>query len=197
MAVSYGGARRRVMSSDLNRVGIIGSTVLFNGEKDGGLELTFRADNFGCGSTPSSFAVEFKSEIAWRQIDIEFNFLGNVGCWSIGSNPALDVGTSVPTGFTSLNNLLAFSSVNKDKVYDPVYTYELPQISITNESQYTYNCGDPAANWGILNTTEYRKFKMIRTKNIKNDPAGILVVKSCTETGANSLTTLKNIFFII
>ena len=196
MAVQYNAVKRRVKSSDLNRVGVIGSTVLFNGDKDGGLELTFRADNFGCGSTPSSFAVEFKSEIAWNRIEIEFNFLGSVGCWSIGSGTALDSGISIPPGFTSLNNLLNFSSSNKDRVYSFEYTYELPNIIITNEDQYVYNCGYEAGNWGILNTTQYRKFKMIRTKNIKNDPAGMLVVKSCTETGANSLTTLKNIYFI-
>lgn len=196
MAVQYNAVKRRVKSSDLNRVGVIGSTVLFNGDKDGGLELTFRANNFGCGNTPSSFAVEFKSEIAWNRIEIEFNFLGNVGCWSIGSGTALDSGTSIPPGFTSLNNLLNFSSSNKDRVYSFEYTYELPNIIITNEGQYVYNCGYAAGNWGVLNTTQYRKFKMIRTKNIKNDPAGILVVKSCTETGASALTTLKNIYFI-
>lgn len=196
MAVQYNAVKRRVKSSDLNRVGVIGSTILFNGDKDGGLELTFRADNFGCGSTPSSFAVEFKSEIAWNRIEIEFNFLGSVGCWSIGSGTALDSGVSIPPGFTSLNNLLNFSSSNKDRVYSFEYTYELPNIIITNEGQYVYNCGYEAGNWGILNTAQYRKFKMIRTKNIKNDPAGMLVVKSCTETGANSLTTLKNIYFI-
>jgi hypothetical protein len=196
MATQYGKVKRRVKFSDVNRIGTVGSTVLFNGDKDGGLELTWRTDNFGCGGTPSSFVVEFKSEIAWDRIEIEFNFLGDVGCWSVGSNTALDFGTSIPPGFTSLNNLLGFSASNKDRVYDFKYTYELPTVVITNPGQYVYNCGEAAANWGNQNITQYRKFKMIRTKNIKNNPAGILVVKSCSETGANSLTTLKNIYFI-
>jgi len=196
MATKYGKVKRRVKYTDLNRIGVIGSTVLFNGDKDGGLELTFRADNYGCGNTPSSFAVEFKNEIQYDRIEIEFNFLGDVGCWSIGSGAALDSGISIPSGFTSLNNLLNFSTSNKDRVYNFQYTYELPTVVITNEGQYVYNCGEPTANWGNQNTTQYRKFKMIRTKNIKKDPAGILVVKSCTETGASSLTTLKNIYFI-
>jgi hypothetical protein len=196
MAIQYGKVKRRVKYADLNRIGIIGSTVLFNGDKDGGLELTFRADNYGCGGIPSSFAVEFKNEIQYDRIEIEFNFLGNVGCWSIGSGTALDSGTSIPLGFTSLNNLLGFSASNKDRVYDFKYTYELPTVVITNPGQYVYNCGEAAANWGDKNITEYRKFKMIRTKNIKKDPAGILVVRSCTETGASALTTLKNIYFI-
>jgi hypothetical protein len=196
MATQYGKVKRRVKFSDVNRIGTVGSTVLFNGDKDGGLELTFRADNGGCGSTPSSFAVDFKSEIAWDRIEIEFNFLGNTTCWSIGSGTALDSFVSIPPGFTSLNNLLGFSASNKDRVYDFKYTYELPTVVITNPGQYVYNCGEAAANWGDKNITEYRKFKMIRTKNIKKDPAGILVVRSCTEVGAGALTTLKNIYFI-
>ena len=68
MAIQYGRVKRRVKFSDVNRIGTVGSTVLFNGDKDGGLELTFRADNGGCGFTPSSFVVEFKSEIPWDKI---------------------------------------------------------------------------------------------------------------------------------
>ena len=196
MGVTYGKIRRRVKSTDLNRIGTIGSTILFNGDNDGGLELTFRADNVGCGSIPSSFAVEFKSEISWSQIEIEFNFLGTVACWSIGSNTALDSSTSIPSGFTSLNNLLPFSSNNKDKVYSAEYSYNLPQFQVSSEGQYTIRCDSASTNWGRFNTSNYRKFKMIRTKNIKKDPAGILVVRSCTQTGASALTTLKNIYFI-
>ena len=162
MATKYGKVKRRVKFSDINRIGTVGSTVLFNGDKDGGLELTFRADNGGCGVTPSSFVVEFKSEIPWDKIEIEFNFLGNTGCWSIGSGTALDFGTSIPSGFTSLNNLLGFNGSNKDRVYDFQYTYELPTVVITNEGQYVYNCGEAAANWGNQNITQYRKFKMIK-----------------------------------
>ena len=197
MAIQYGRVKRRVKFSDVNRIGTVGSTVLFNGDKDGGLELTFRADEPGCGAPlASSFVVEFKSEIPWDKIEIEFNFLGNTTCWSIGSGTALDYLVSIPPGFTSLNNLLSFNSSNKDRVYNFQYTYELPTVVITNEGQYVYNCGEAAANWGDKNKTQYRKFKMIRTKNIKKDPAGILVVRSCTDTGASALTTLKNIYFI-
>jgi hypothetical protein len=197
MATKYGKVKRRVKFSDINRIATIGSTVLFNGDKDGGLELTFRANEPGCGSPlASSFVVEFKSEIPWDKIEIEFNFLGDTGCWSIGSNQALDYLVSIPPGFTSLNNLLGFNSSNKDRVYDFQYTYELPTVVVSYEGQYTYNCGEAAANWGYQNIAQYRKFKMIRTKNIKKDPAGILVVRSCTEVGERALTTLKNIYFI-
>ena len=196
MATRYGKVKRRVTSADLNRIGVVGSTVLFNGDKDGGLELTFRADNFGCGGTPSSFAVEFKSEVAWDRIEIEFNFLDYASCWSIGSTTALDYLVSIPSGFTSLNNLLSFSSSNKDRVYAGEYTYELPQFQVSSEADYVYRCDNNTNNWGNYNISNYRKFKMIRTKNIKTSPAGILVVKSCCATGASALTTLKNIYFI-
>jgi hypothetical protein len=196
MATQYGKVKRRVKYADLNRVGVTGSTILFNGDKDGGLELTFRADQVGCGGPTSSFAVEFKSEIAWDRIEIEFNFLANFGCWSIGSDPAIDSLISIPSGFTSLNNLLPFNSSNKDRVYAGEYTYNLPQFQVSNEVDYVYRCDGATNNWGVYNTTNYRKFKMIRTKNIKNSPAGILVVRTCTDTGASALSTLKNIYFI-
>jgi hypothetical protein len=37
---------------------------------------------------------------------------------------------------------------------------------------------------------------MIRTKNILSAPAGIVVGRSCTATGVNGITILKNIYFI-
>jgi len=197
MAIQYGRVKRRVKFSDLNKTGVTNSTLLFSGDKDGGLELTFRADGAGCGSpNPSMFGVEFKSEIPWDKIEIEFNFLGNVACWSIGNSVAVDGDTYLPLGFTALNNLLQFNALNKDRVYAGEYTYNLPQFAIPDDSYYTFRCDGATNNWGIYNTTNYRKFKMIRTKNIKNNPAGIVVGRSCTDTGASALTTLKNIYFI-
>ena len=195
MATQYGKVKRRVQYSDINKIGIVNSTLLFAGNKEGGLEVTFRADGGGCGGgNPSVFGVEFKSDVPWDRIEIEFNFLGSVACWTIGDTSIID-GITLP-GFTPLDNLLSFNSTNKDRVYGGEYTYELPQFQISFEGFYVFRCDANPNNWGIFNTSNYRKFKMIRTKNIKKDPAGIVVGRSCTDTGASALTTLKNIYFI-
>lgn len=196
MATQYGKVKRRVQLSDLNRIGLTNSTLLFQGNVDGGLELRFQANAGGCGSAPSVFAAEFKSDIPWDRIEIEFNFLGSVACWTIGHTTVIDGAAYLPAGFTHLDNLLAFNSTNKDRVYAGEYTYELPQFQISLEGFYVFRCDGASNNWGIFNTTQYRKFKMIRTKNIKKDPAGIVVGRSCTETGANGISILKNIYFI-
>lgn len=195
MSTSYGRVRKRVMLSDLNRTGVYNSTLLQQSDTNGGLELRFQADSFGCGGPPSLFAAEFKNEIPWKQIEIEFNFLGSLACWTLGHTNIID-DISFP-GWTPLSNLLPFSTRdNYDKVYDGILTYNLPQFQISNEVYYVFRCDGENNNWGIFNTGSYKGFKMIRTRNDMNLPAGIVVGRSCTSTGAQGISILKNMFFI-
>ena len=197
MGITYGKVRRRAQLSDLNRIGVTNSTVLYQSEINGGLEIGIQADGFGCGGPASIFGVEFKSDLFWRQIEIEFSFFGNVACWSIGDTNIDGGSPFLPEGFTFLNNLKQFNILNnKDRVYAGILTYELPQFQVVNDSQYIVRCDGSTNNWGIYNGGQYRGFKMIRTKNILSAPAGIVVGRSCTATGVNGITILKNIYFI-
>lgn len=194
MSTSYGRVRKRVMLSDLNRTGVLNSTLLQQSDINGGLELRFQADSAGCGNPPSLFAAEFKNDINWKQIEIEFNFLGGLACWTFGHTQIID---DYPfPGWTALSNLLPFSSRNYDRVYDGELTYELPQFQISNEVYYVFRCDAQPDNWGNFNTTSYRKFKMIRTRNNMNLPAGMVVGRTCTSTGAQGISILKNMYFI-
>ena len=194
MATSYGRVRRRAQPSDISRIGLFNSTLLSQGVVDGGLEVRIQADAFGCGNPPSLFAVEFNGDIPYRQIEVEFAFLGQLACWTINHSEIID---NYPfPGYTPLMNLRAFNSNNYDKVYDGKFTYELPQFAISNEVFYVFRCDAANNNWGIFNASEYKGFKMIRTRNVLDQPAGFVVGRTCTSTGAQGISVLKNIFFI-
>ena len=201
MGVTYNRKRYRVQAKDINRVEVSGSTIISQGDVNGGYEITVRADNFGCGNPSSGWALEFKDPVPWKKNEFELMGLGSAGCWSISHGYGWG---ALPSPFTStLMNLLPYDeTVNKDRTYNHYKTYEL----VTPEnldpglanSYKTVRC-DPAAtpNWFALNTTEYRSFKMIRSRDLSNkNLAGLYLDRSCTETGSNALTIIKNIFFI-
>ena len=189
MGVTYNRKRYRVQAKDINRVEVSGSTIISQGDVSGGYEITVRADNFGCGNPASGWALEFKDPVPWKKIEFELMGLGSGGCWSISHNYGWG---ALPSPFTStLMNLLPYDeTVNKDRTYNHYKTYELvtpenlvPELA---NSYKTVRC-DPytTPNW------------LIRSRDLSNkNLAGLYLDRSCTETGSNALTIIKNIFLI-
>jgi hypothetical protein len=195
----YNKKRYRVQYADVNLIATLGSTVLAAGDVNGGFEITVRADNFGCGATPSSFAVEFKDPVPWKKIDFDFKMKGDRGCWNVNDGNGNNWGF-LPSPFTDTAMNLLPQSMGQDLIY---HTYKFYQEGEYVNPAIVYNykvsrCDgytDPPSPFA-QNTSEYRGFRMVKTRNSPNKFGGLYFGTSCTEIGANALTILKDIYLI-
>ena len=189
MSIDYGPKMYKVTSAQIHSVSVTGGTVLSSGDigANGEYEITFQHDLSGCGGPDSGIYIQLNDSVKWSNIVYRWSGTGTAACWSFnisGFGAAADA-TNGGTG-----NLLAYNESLGDRVSDSYLTWEVPAYQTHNK---TYACDNDADNFFRFNSGEPKAFSMKRTRNSLASFAGIHHGRSCSSTGAGSVTTIKNI----
>lgn len=177
MATDYGRKARRVLASDINAITLTNSSIISQGDVNGGAEIKIQHAGDAC-ITPSAFYIELKDMIAWTNITCEFYLTNKASCWAFNV-----AGYGAVTG-----NLLTYNS-SLDKISKSVNCFELPQFT----TQITV-CDNATTNMYHVSYAvgAYRSFFISRRRNVGTGLAGISHGLSCISV--NGISTVRNIF---
>jgi len=178
----------KVVSSMIESVNITGGVITSQGDNgdNGSFSVVFRHDLFGCGGPDSGILILIKDIIPWKKIGFEWQGNGTASCWSFMDTGGGSFGSA--TGTTD-GNMLAYNPQNGDAIVRPFLTWEVPQYQSHNR---VFACNNDSNNFFIFNSSEFKKFRMVRTRNNSGQLAGIHHGRSCNSTG--SFTIIKNIY---
>ena len=182
------GPKATIVTSDLvYSVTTTGGTIMSQGDTGlkGGYTITFRHDLFGCGGPDSGILILLKDDFPWTRMAFDWEGNGTASCWNFMPPTG---GYGAATG-TVNGNMTTFDSVNQDAIIRPYLTWEVPAYQSHNRF---FGCNTNADNFFRFNASEYKKFRMLRTRNTSGNLAGIHHGRSCNSTGA--FTIIKNIF---
>jgi hypothetical protein len=177
----------KVTSSMINSISITGGTITAQGDtgKNGAFSITFRHDVSGCGGADSGISIILKDVIPWTRIGFDWEGNGVASCWSFMNTNGGNFGAA--TGNTT-GNLLAYGQPN-DTIINSYLTWEVPAYQSHDR---VYACDNDANNFFRFNSGEYKKFRMVRTRDTSGNLAGLHHGRSCNSTG--SFTIIKNIY---
>ena len=177
-----------VTASLVDSITTSGGTIMSQGDigPRGGFKVTFRHDQSGCGNPDSGILILLKDDIPWTRIGFDWRGNGTAACWNFMNTGGTNYGAG--TG-TADGNMSAFNSLAQDAIVRPYLTWEVPEFQSHDRF---YACDNNANNFFRFNSGEYKKFRMLRTRNTSENLAGIHHGRSCNSTG--SFTIIENIY---
>jgi hypothetical protein len=178
----------KVTSSMISSIVTTGGTITAQGNtgRNGAFSVTFRHDVSGCGGADSGILVLLRDDISWTKIGFDWEGNGTAACWSFMNTTGGNFGGA--TG-TSDGNMIQYGTGAGDTIINPYLTWEVPEFQSHNR---VYACNNDANNFFNHNSGEYKKFRMVRTRNTSGNLAGIHHGRSCNATGV--YTIIKNIY---
>ena len=183
----FRGPNSTLVTSDLvNSVTTTGGTIMSQGNTGpkGGYTITFRHDLGGCGSADSGILILLKDNFSWNRMSFDWEGNGTAACWSFMHTSGFGSATGTVNG-----NMSPLDSICVDAILNPVLTWEVPAYQSHNR---VYACDNNADNFFRFNSSDYKKFRMLRTRIADTSSlAGIHHGRSCNSTGA--FTIIKNI----
>jgi hypothetical protein len=182
----FRGPKATLVTNDLvNSVTTTGGTIMSQGDTGpkGGYTITFRHDLSGCGGADSGILILLKDNFSWTRMAFDWEGNGVASCWSFMHTSGFGSATGTVNG-----NMTVLNSVKVDAILNPVLTWEVPAYQSHNR---VYACDNNANNFFRFNSSDYKKFRMLRTRDTSGNLAGIHHGRSCNSTGA--FTIIKNI----
>jgi hypothetical protein len=186
MASTSGQSATKVTSADISSIGLLGAAITSQGDVDGTYQITVQ-HNAGNLCDSSGITLFLKDNFAWTHISAEFWTTGAAACWSYMNSPGYGQGYAYLAGD---GNMLMFNASLGDTV---VHSYLAQLESQFISHDWTSACDNDANNFMRYNTTTFRKFTMVRRRNVNGSLAGIMHGRACNEIGANAVTIIKNI----
>lgn len=176
----------KVTSALINSITTTGGTITSQGDtgEKGSFSVTFRHDVSGCGGPDSGILILITNSIPWTKIAFDWEGNGTAACWSF-MNPSGGFGSA--TG-TQDGNLIQYGAPG-DAIINPYLTWEVPAYQSHDR---LYACDNDANNFFRFNGGEYKKFRMVRTRNTSGNLAGIHHGRSCNTS--STFTIIKNIY---
>ena len=187
MAINYGPKSFLVTCANIDSINITGGTILSSGDTSNGYEVQFRHDAGGCGGPDTGIFVKLNDSLLWNNISWTWLGIGGAACWSF--NVGGFGGAADPAG-GGTGNLQSYNPSLGDAITNSYLSWEVPQFQSHDR---TYACDNDDNNFMRFNTGDYRSFIMKRRRNSMSSLAGIHHGRSCSSTGAGSVTIIRGI----
>lgn len=188
MAIHYNQLAKKVTSADIQSITLYNVTMTKNTDENGGFVFEGFHTTGGCGTAQDSgVLILLKDNIQWSKICFKWEGVGSASCWSfMNSSSNFGTGTGTATG-----NMLSYSEILGDRLHDNFLTWEVPAYQTHNR---TYACNNDANNFFRFSTSQIRRFRMTRRRNVGAGLAGIHHGRSCNSVGSSAITRISDIF---
>lgn len=187
MAIHYNQRATKVTSSMISSITLFNVTMTLNSDIEGGFVFEGYHTTGGCGAAQDSgVLILLKDDISWSKICFKWEGTGIASCWSFMGSSNWGASTGTASG-----NLLSYNEANGDRLHDNFLTWEVPAYQTHNR---TTACDNDANNFFRFNSTQFKRFRMTRRRNVGAGLAGIHHGRSCNTTGTGDVTRISDIF---